>query len=62
MAAYIDALKSQVDRLRLEVHSLKATTGAENISIGNYLLARLTQLRVTVRVYLIHFAYLCSTI
>ncbi|KAF8809567.1 pyruvate decarboxylase [Phlegmacium glaucopus] len=47
MQTHIDALKSQVDRLRLEVHGLRAQTGAENISVGNYLLTRLTQLRVT---------------
>jgi pyruvate decarboxylase len=47
MATDADALKSQVDRLRLEVHSLKASAGAENISIGNYLLTRLAQLDVT---------------
>ena len=47
--ASVEALKSQVDRLNLEVHSLKAGTGAENISVGNYLLARLAQLNVTVR-------------
>ena len=49
MATVVDALKSQVDRLSLEVHSLKAETRAQDISIGNYLLARLSQLRVTVR-------------
>ena len=33
----------------VEVHSLKAEAGAENISVGNYLLTRLAQLHVTVR-------------
>ena len=46
----VEELKSQVDRLSLEVHSLKAERGAENISIGNYLLNRLAQLHVTVRI------------
>lgn len=45
----VEALKSQVDRLNLEIHSLKAEKGAENISVGNYLLARLAQLDVKVR-------------
>ena len=49
MATIVDALKSQVDRLTLQVHSLKAETGAQDISVGNYLLARLAQLHVTVR-------------
>ena len=47
--ASVEALKSQVDRLNLEIHSLKAEKGAENISVGNYLLARLAQLDVKVR-------------
>jgi hypothetical protein len=47
--ASVEALKSQVDRLNLEVHSLKAETGAESISVGNYLLTRLAQLDVKVR-------------
>jgi hypothetical protein len=47
--ASVEALKSEVDRLNLEVQSLKAETGAENISVGNYLLTRLAQLNVTVR-------------
>lgn len=45
-----DVLKSQVDHLSLEVHTLKAESGTENIFIGNYLLARLAQLHVTVRI------------
>ena len=45
----VEFLKSQVDRLSLEVHSLKSEAGAENISVGNYLLTRLAQLHVTVR-------------
>ena len=47
--ASVEALKSQVDRLNLEIHSLKAEKGAESISVGNYLLARLAQLDVKVR-------------
>lgn len=47
--ATVEALKSQVDRLTLEIHSLRAEKGAENISVGNYLLTRLAQLDVTVR-------------
>jgi hypothetical protein len=54
-----DVLKSQVDRLSLEVHTLKAESGTENISIGNYLLARLAQLHVTVRITTCS-PYLCS--
>ena len=50
MVTDADALKSQLDHLRLEVHSLKAKAGTENISIGNYLLTRLAQLHVTVRI------------
>jgi hypothetical protein len=53
MATVEEVLKSQVDRLSLEIHTLKAEAGAENISIGNYLLARLAQLNVTVRIYLL---------
>jgi pyruvate decarboxylase len=47
MATVEDVLKSQVDHLSLKDHTLKAETGSENISIGNYLLARLAQLNVT---------------
>lgn len=50
MAAVEDVLKSQVDSLKLEVHTLKAKAGAENISIGNYLLTRLAQLHVKVHI------------
>ncbi|KAJ2935191.1 hypothetical protein H1R20_g1938, partial [Candolleomyces eurysporus] len=42
-----DALHAQVDRMRLEIQSLSSEQGKEQISIGNYLLARLTQLGVT---------------
>ena len=48
--ATVKDLKSQVDRLKLEVLSLKAETGADNISIGSFLLTRLAQLHVTVRI------------
>lgn len=44
----IDALKALLDRFRLEVNTLRADTGAENIKIGNYLLKRLEQLNVLV--------------
>ncbi|KAG6861625.1 hypothetical protein C0995_014064 [Termitomyces sp. Mi166 len=40
------ALQAEIHRLKLEVHSLKTEQGSE-ISIGNYLLARLEQLGVT---------------
>ena len=42
-------LQSEVDRLRLQLHTLQAEQGVQNISIGNYLLERLAQLGVTVR-------------
>jgi len=44
----MDVLNAEIDRLRLEVHNLKGESGAQNISIGNYLLARLEQLGVKV--------------
>jgi pyruvate decarboxylase len=47
----MDALNAEIDRLRLQVHALKGECGAQNISIGNYLLARLEQLGVTVNVF-----------
>lgn len=42
-------LQAEVDRLKLEVQTLKVKHGVENISVGNYLLNRLAQLGVTVR-------------
>jgi pyruvate decarboxylase len=42
----MDALTAEIGRLRLQVHNLKGESGAQNISIGNYLLARLEQLGV----------------
>lgn len=42
-------LQSEVDRLRLQLQTLQAEQGVQNISIGNYLLERLAQLGVTVR-------------
>ena len=49
MTTVVDTLQSQVDQ--------------ENISIGNYLLARLVQLNATVRTkYSTGSSYLCSTI
>ena len=44
----MDALNAEIGRLRLEVHNLKGESGAQNISIGNYLLVRLEQLGVKV--------------
>jgi hypothetical protein len=44
----MDALTAEIGRLRLQVHNLKGESGAQNISIGNYLLARLEQLGVRV--------------
>lgn len=40
-------LQSEVDRLRLQLQTLQAEQGVQNISIGNYLLERLAQLGVT---------------
>ncbi|KAG6856422.1 hypothetical protein H0H87_004641 [Tephrocybe sp. NHM501043] len=40
------ALMAELNRLKLEVHSLKTEQGTE-ISVGNYLLTRLEQLGVT---------------
>lgn len=51
--ASVEALKSQVDRLNLEIHSLKAEKGTESISVANYLLTRLAQLDVKVRTILL---------
>ena len=58
--ATVEALKSQVDRLKLEVQSLKAETGTENISVGNYLLTRLAQLNVTVSTISACSPYRCT--
>ncbi|RDB18060.1 putative pyruvate decarboxylase C13A11.06 [Hypsizygus marmoreus] len=41
------ALQAEVNRLQLQVDTLKAEQGNEHISIGNYILARLAQLGVT---------------
>ncbi|KAJ7780574.1 pyruvate decarboxylase [Mycena maculata] len=41
------SLQAEVDRLRLQVESLQVKDGSEPIAIGNYLLARLEQLKVT---------------
>ncbi|KXN93339.1 Pyruvate decarboxylase [Leucoagaricus sp. SymC.cos] len=44
----VDALKSEVNRLKLEMKNLQVTHGAVgNITIGNYILTRLAQLGVT---------------
>ncbi|KAF7317234.1 Pyruvate decarboxylase [Mycena chlorophos] len=40
------ALEAEVNRLRLELQTLRATTASEPIEIGNYLLQRLKQLDV----------------
>ena len=45
----MDFRNAEIDRLRLEIHSLKGHSGAQSISIGNYLLARLEQLGVQVK-------------
>ena len=44
-----EILQGEIDRLRLQVESLQAKSGAKSISIGNYLLTRLAQLGATVR-------------
>ena len=44
----MDALTSEINRLRLQLNSLEKESGVRNISIGNYLLARLEQLGVRV--------------
>ncbi|KAF9468575.1 thiamine diphosphate-binding protein [Collybia nuda] len=41
------ALQAEVNRLRLEVQRLQTEQGSQKITIGNYLLTRLTQLGVT---------------
>ncbi|TFK28011.1 pyruvate decarboxylase [Coprinopsis marcescibilis] len=46
MSSSIEALQSELNRLRLEVQTLQGTRGSERISVGNYLLARLAQLDV----------------
>jgi hypothetical protein len=49
MSAQPDAsLQAEVNRLRLQLESLQAKDGSEPIAIGDYLLARLEQLKVTV--------------
>lgn len=44
----VEALQGEVDRLKLELQSLQAHHGVGEITIGNYILTRLTQLGVTV--------------
>jgi len=46
-------LQSEIDRLSLQLQTLQAEQGVQNISIGNYLLERLAQLGVTVRWHLL---------
>lgn len=48
MATDTESLQIEVDRLRLELESLKSATGTKNISVANYLLTRLAQQGVTV--------------
>ena len=48
MTVDAEALSAELDRIRLELQSLKAEKGKENITVGGYLLARLAQLGVTV--------------
>ncbi|KAF5338902.1 hypothetical protein D9611_008753 [Ephemerocybe angulata] len=45
-AATAESLQAEVDRLRLELQTLKSKQGVEKVSIGNYLLTRLAQLGV----------------
>lgn len=47
-AASASPLQAEVDRLRLELATLQVKHESEPIEIGNYLLARLEQLKVTV--------------
>jgi len=45
----LNALKDEVDRLRVDLASLQETYGARNsVTIGDYILMRLAQLGVTV--------------
>ncbi|KAJ7209307.1 thiamine diphosphate-binding protein [Mycena pura] len=43
----VSPLQAEVNRLRLELQTLRASDGSEPIEVGNYLLARLAQLKVT---------------
>ncbi|KAJ7766357.1 thiamine diphosphate-binding protein [Mycena maculata] len=43
----IETLQAEVNRLRLQLETLQAKNASEPIEIGNYLLARLAQLKVT---------------
>ncbi|KAJ7506986.1 pyruvate decarboxylase [Mycena galericulata] len=45
--AGIESLQAEVNRLRLELETLKVENASESIEVGNYLLARLEQLKVT---------------
>ncbi|KAJ7742605.1 thiamine diphosphate-binding protein [Mycena metata] len=47
MAITVSPLQAEANRLRLELQTLQAENAAEPIEIGNYLLARLEQLKVT---------------
>ena len=51
------ALRAELDRLKLELDSLKASNKSEEILIGNYLLARLAQLNVTVSLQIISYFF-----
>jgi hypothetical protein len=42
------SLQAEVNRLRLQLESLQVKDGSEPITVGDYLLARLEQLKVTV--------------
>jgi len=42
------ALEAEVDRLKLQVHSLKVDEGSSLVHVGEYLLSRLAQLGVKV--------------
>jgi pyruvate decarboxylase len=45
----VSPLQAEVNRLRLQLQTLQANNASEPIEVGNYLLARLEQLKVTVR-------------
>lgn len=43
-----ESLQAEVNRLRLELETIQVKNASEPIEVGNYLLARLEQLKVTV--------------
>lgn len=48
MSSTENALKAEVDHLKLELHALQSKLGAGNTTVAGYLLTRLAQLGVTV--------------